>query len=237
MKVAIHQPSFFPWLGWLHKVRSADVYIFLDNVQIAERSFQHRNIFLTNNGQEKYLSVGIAKKGFLDLPLKDIAIREDIKWQKEHLNFFKGNYSNHPYYHEVMSMITPVYEKKYAALGDVLMDVVEISLELFNIRTKVVRQSQIEYDADAKKNDLVLSLVKSVGGTTYLSGQGAKSYMDDESFRKNGIEVEYQEFAHPYYKQKNTGLKPDTFKKGIAALDLLFNEGAEESARLLASIK
>ena len=28
MKCASHQPQFLPWLGYLHKIRSADVFVY-----------------------------------------------------------------------------------------------------------------------------------------------------------------------------------------------------------------
>jgi hypothetical protein len=48
------------------------------------------------------------------------------------------------------------------------------------------------YDRDTSKNELVLELVKSSELKTYLSGQGAKSYLDVSSFGKEGIDMEFQ---------------------------------------------
>lgn len=236
MIVSIHQPSYFPWLGWLHKVVQSDVFVLLDNVQLADRAYQHRNLFLTNDGREKMLSISLQKKGYRDLGMKNIALHAETDWQKEHLAFIKNNYIKHPYYKEVMSFIEPVFTKHYSTLGDVLYDVTMIVASVFDIKTKIVRQDNIVHDINAQKSELMLSLCKGVGATTYLSGQGAKAYMDDTLFENEGISVTYQQFTHPYYKQLSTGSTPDKFIQGICCLDLLFNVGVEESRRILYGI-
>ena len=51
MITAIHQPSYFPWLGWMDKINKCDQFILMDEVQLSDRAYQHRNLFLTNTGQ------------------------------------------------------------------------------------------------------------------------------------------------------------------------------------------
>ena len=64
MKVCAHQPSYFPWLGLLDKIAKSDLYIFEDEVQMNVRAYQHRNIFLRNDGTVSYLTVNIHRKGY-----------------------------------------------------------------------------------------------------------------------------------------------------------------------------
>src|SRR4051812_35711692 len=49
MRVAIHQPHYFPWTRYLHKVLSSDIFVYLDTVQFDKR-FQNRNQIKTANG-------------------------------------------------------------------------------------------------------------------------------------------------------------------------------------------
>ena len=62
--VAIHQPPYCPWLGYLDKMAKADEFVVLDEVQFTDRSPMHRNKFLQLNGEAKLLSLSVCKKGY-----------------------------------------------------------------------------------------------------------------------------------------------------------------------------
>ena len=50
MKVAIHQPHYLPWLGYLAKWAAADLFVFLDTVQYEKNGWQNRNRIKTQAG-------------------------------------------------------------------------------------------------------------------------------------------------------------------------------------------
>ena len=48
--VAIHQPNYFPYLGFFHKLVRCDVFVILDNVQFNRGGFVNRNRIKTAGG-------------------------------------------------------------------------------------------------------------------------------------------------------------------------------------------
>lgn len=53
MKIAISQPTFLPWAGYIGLIDYVDKFIFLDNVQFEKRSWHQRNNIKVNN--QRYL--------------------------------------------------------------------------------------------------------------------------------------------------------------------------------------
>ena len=69
MKIAIHQPNYFPYPGFFQKVYLSDIYVVLDRVQF-EFDITNRNKIITPDGSWTRISVPI-KKGqkFLKLEM------------------------------------------------------------------------------------------------------------------------------------------------------------------------
>ena len=84
-----------------------------------------------------------------------------------------------------------------------------------------------EMDPQGNKNALVLYLCQTLGAATYISGILGKNYLEEEKFQEAGIEVKYQHYKHPVYRQGKEGFIPN-----LGILDLLFHHGPE-SLRVL----
>ena len=228
MKVAIHQPHYFPWPGYLDKMAKADKFIILDEVQLEDRSPMLRNKFLQINGEEHMLGLSVKKKGYRDKMTKEIELADIEEVQEKHKRFIQMNYGKTKGYSEVWPEIQHIFEKKYQYLIDIEMDTVMAMRKLFSINTELIYQSNLDYNRSMKKNNLMLALSEAVGADIYLSGQGAKKYMMDEEFNKKGIKVEYQVFAPPVYKQKNV----NEFVTSLSAIDMLMQLGIEDAKEL-----
>ena len=97
----------------------------------------------------------------------------------------------------------------------------------FEIQTKTVLQSELR-NLSGTKNELLISVGKSLGASIYLSGNGARSYNEEEKFKNENIFIEYQDFKHPNYSQ----LFPP-FTPYLSIVDLLFNEGTDGAKQFL----
>ncbi len=227
MILSIHQPSYFPWLGLLNKIAKSDVYMVMDEVQLSDSAFQNRNLFLSPDGKAKYLTIGFNKKDYLSRRFCDLEIVQP-DWQAKHLNVLKAYYGKHCFFTEVFPYIEPLFSKEYSLLAAPVLESMIISMQLLDIRAKIIYQHELEYDRETRKNDLVLALVKATGADVYLAGTGSKSYMQLDVFKENGIDVVFNHFAHPAYPQRGQ----EKFEPGISCLDLLFNVGIERSREI-----
>src|SRR6478609_3780871 len=99
MIVAAHQPAYLPWLGYLHKLASCDVFVVLDDVQYEARNFQNRNRVKTSNGAT-WLTVPLAH-GPLEELISDKRIHDGDGarvWQRKIRQTIAQHYAGAPHY-------------------------------------------------------------------------------------------------------------------------------------------
>lgn len=229
--VSIHQPQYWPWLGLIDKILKSDIHIILDDVQFNARGFQHRTFYKPNNATSaRYLTIPYDKKLKRNI-ISEVIINNELLindkiWQKEHLRLITEGYKGAPFFKEIHKEIEPIFFKSYNILSEVNIDILRLLLKLFEINVQLVCSSEL--NSNEKKDRLMLDLTKKVGGTVYLSGRGAKVYMNDNIFKENHIELIYQDFQHPNYTQFNGEFVP-----GLFSLDLLYNEGIKASRAII----
>lgn len=228
MKVAIHQPHFWPWLGYLNKIAKVNQFVLMDAVQMEKGSYMYRNRVLNQCGEIAYLTITGDKHGFLDKEFREISTKDEKVWKDKQRTLLRNAYGNSPYYEEVAEKILPLYDFEADTICAYALESVRILQELFDIKTPSILMRNLKLGEDARKNDLVMAICRQVGATAYLSGNGARKYMDLASFEHAGIHVAYQQFSHPEYKQ----LRSSEFVSGLSALDMLFSCGIEKSREL-----
>lgn len=221
MILAVHQLQYLPWLGYFDKIAQSDQFVFLDCVQYKHREFQNRNKIRTQNGT-LWLTVPVITKNCRSQAIKDVVIDNTFRWPNKHLKALVTNYSKAAYF----SIYLPFFEQLYARKWDKLIElnwaVIEFILTQLEIKTKLSFESAIGTSEQASAR--IVQLCKKLGADTYLSGSGAKAYLDQNLFIQQNIILKYQEFKHPVYPQCFMA-GADNFISNLSIVDLLFNHG------------
>lgn len=225
MIVGIHQPHYYPWIGYFDKMAQSDTFILLDEVQMEKGSFMYRNRILNQQGKIVYLTISGDKHGFIHKKYREIKSKDDELWLRKHKDEIKRSYGNSPYFNEIWAEIGDLFETYETTICAYCIRSILRIKQLLGIESSVVLQSDLKYDQSQRKNDLVIELCKAVGATAYLSGNGARKYADEQSFTDAAIALSYQRFEMPEYPQMNSS----EFVPGLSVLDLLFNCGIEKS--------
>lgn len=226
-KVVIHQPDFAPYLGFFHRFCRCDLYIVLDHVQFVtgtSRSWTHRDKIKTPRG-EKWISLSV-KKAPHDTAINRIELSDTVDWASDNLNLLEANYRNAAYFTEIMPEIRRLYDNPPRLMADFNMRTIEWLMDALDTRIPFVFSSTL--DPQGAKNELLVDLLTKVGANHYLSGTGARGYMDEAVFGAAGICVEWQSFHHPVYPQLFDGFIPY-----LSSFDALFNCGVVGARRLL----
>lgn len=216
--VTIHQPYYLPWLGYLHKVSQADVFIILDTVQFKKNSFINR-VQIKSDTKPIWLTVPV-KKHILKTPIKDIEISSNQEWVERQLNQITSNYKKAKYFDLYFSLISEKLRKDYKSLSELNIALIKLLLKCYSIETKLLIASDIQIFNIKGGTEITLELSKTLNAETYLSGQFGKNYLDLSKFDSEKIKVIFHSFQHPLYSQIK-----EPFLSGLSSIDLLFNYG------------
>jgi WbqC-like protein family len=214
--VAIHQPQYMPWLGYLAKWADADVFVFLDTVQYEKNGWQNRNRIKTTAGP-RWLTVPVHAR--LGTPIADVTLDDAQRWRPRHLRAIEHAYGAAPYlacHHDALARL---YETAWTHLAPLAAATAEWLARAVGVRTPVQRASGLGVTA-TEPTERLIALCAAVGADTYLAGRDGARYMDLERFATAGIRVLYQDYTHPVYTQLHGEFVPN-----CSALDLLLTHG------------
>jgi hypothetical protein len=150
--------------------------------------------------------------------LKNVEIDYSFDWIKKHMKAITLNYSKTSFFNNYWPELEKIYNKKHDYLFELNMDIIKFLMNKLNIKTSIIFSSELKISG--KGSDRILKICKELNADTYISGIGGKKYLNEENFIKNKINIKFQNFEHPIYKQN---FKP--FHSNMSAIDLLFNEG------------
>jgi len=216
--VAIMQPSYLPWLGYFGLMDRVDIFVYLDSVQFARRSWQQRNRIKSNRG-EVMLTIPVMKKGLRDQKINEVEILYGLEFPRRHIDIITAAYRGAAFFDAYAPALYEMLRAGHRRLADLTIAISEWLAQVFGIVARRIRAGTM--DSAGAKADLLVHLCRQLGTSQYISPIGSHDYLaDSNAFAQAGIELSYHSYEHPIYPQRHGAFLPF-----MAAVDLLFNVG------------
>lgn len=210
---------YFPWVGLLEQVSLADIFIHYDDVQFA-RGFYNRVQAKTANGS-KWITVPLSNH-HRGQRIDEVLIDNQTDWRGQHKDTLKQAYMKAPYRDDMLALVDEVFSKSATTLSDVSRESILALVRYFKLDTKVQFMSSSNMKIQGSSSQRLHDLCVAVAADVYVTGHGARNYLDHDLFERSGIKVEYMKYDMTPYPQLH-----GVFVPYVSALDLVANCGQE----------
>ena len=198
--IAIHQPNFLPWLGNFYKIANADQFIFYDSTQFSKGSYTNRvrihHSQDLNQGFD-YLTLAI-KKHSLNTAIKDIEISGHLDWFTYISNKITQTYCKANHFHQIEDLLDYISKngQHHSKLALLNIDIIQYICQKISIHNNFTIASNL--DNKGHSTEALIHLLQQSNARYYLSGHGAKSYLNLESFEQHQISLRFSNFKEKF---------------------------------------
>jgi len=229
--VCIHQPDFFPWLGFFDKMLRSDIFILLDHVQFPKTGGTYCNrVKLKVGSQGQWVTAPVNRSYNGLLPIKEVEFQPKNPWREKMFKTILSNYRGALFFDEAMQMLEPLIRNPEDSISTYNTHAVLMIGKYLNMPSDHIRWSS-RLLCEGASTELLISLTRAVGGTTYMCGSGAINYQNDVLFAQAGVNLIHRDYSHPIYQQ---GSGKD-FIAGLSIIDALMHVGIDGVRELLGS--
>lgn len=141
-------------------------------------------------------------------------------WKQRHLCMMKDSLGVAPFYEDVALLTERGLGDLPASLAELNIFFIESISRYLGLSTIFLRSSQ--WGTKSKSTEKLLDLCRLNNASQYITGHGAKNYLDHELFERNGIDIHYMNYQIQPYQQLYGEFTPY-----VTILDLIATKGPE----------
>lgn len=231
MICSIHQPNFFPWIGYFDKIARSDVFVFLNQVDYEKsghsmQCYTNRVAVLDKNNAKKNILCPVVREHGPQ-KIDTVRIKPDIDWKIDVITTIKNNYEDAPFKDETYGLLDSIWNYKTDYLSEFNINAVTVISDALRLDTKIVRQDEL--DTHYHSTELLAEITNKVGCSHYLYGGGGSKYQEERYFDEHHVVAVPQGFIPWEYKQRDN----NSFVGGLSILDALFWIGIDATSEKL----
>lgn len=225
MIITIHQPNYFPYPGFFHKISLAEVFVVMDDVQF-QYDHTNRNKIVSPNGGWTRITVP-TKRQHKFYNIKDVEINNELPWRKKNWDSIYTAYVDTKFFYLYNDYLEKLYTLEWNYLFDINFEIIKKCIEWLGIKIEIIKESELNIKGEGTER--LVNVCKKLQATTYVSGDGGKNYLNEKLFEKNHINLQYQNYKSIMYTQNLT----KTFIPNLSILDALANIGSKNTLSLI----
>jgi WbqC-like protein family len=185
-----HQPTYLPYLGLLHKVAHADVFIVQDDLRYVKDAVSNRNRISDDEGW-KWLTIPVHKHDGSTYATVTPASED---WAKSHRRVLEAAYRRAPFASRLEELYDLNDANRGAPLSVLNLATIRWMARLFEIDVDLRVESDLALPDFDNPNDRLISLSQQHGCVSYLSGVGAHAYIEEDRWEAAGVALEWSDF-------------------------------------------
>jgi hypothetical protein len=218
VRIAAVQSNFLPWIGYFDLISSVDKFVILDSVQYTKRDWRNRNKILTPGGTT-WITVPVETKGKRDQRIYEVKI-SGSDWTETLSKTLEHAYSKTPYFSELFPSLVAILKRhQNGYLADMNLELIEMVNTYLGVSTEILKSQ--DFDLMEGKSERLLDLCQKLGGSEYLSGRAAQSYLDEKLFNASNVKLTWVDYGRypPHSLYRGSTAEP------LSVIDGLFAEG------------
>jgi hypothetical protein len=221
-KVAIMQPYFFPYVGYIGLIKHTDEFILFDPVQYMRHGWIERNRVLKQDEGWLYIKVPLMPHSQNTL-IKDILIDNTQDWGKKLIAQLQPYKKIAPYYHEVEQLVINVLNGQYADIVSLNKVALEAVCDYLGIehRLQVFSQMNLAIEEPHAPDEWALNICKALRDVEeYWNPPGGQAFFNKIKYDDAHIALKFMTPQLTPYDQKRQPFEP-----GLSILDvMMFND-------------
>lgn len=218
MRVAITQPYYFPYAGYISLLKHVDTFVLFDVVQFMHHGWIERNRILKPREGWQYFQVPLVKHS-RDTKILDVKIRNTENWKERTLAQLVHYKKRAPNYKQVTELLQELYSDNFEDITSLNKASLEAVSRYLGIDTDIIvlSRSDVKYkEADAP--DLwALNICKGMKDVEeYWNLPGGIDFFNRDHYTENSIDIKFHKIKLKPYNQKRAYFEP-----GLSILDMM----------------
>lgn len=192
--LACHQPNFAPYMGFFYKMYMCDVFTISDICQFSRTEFHNYNFVKGTSPSKIKITIPVCSHSLI---LNETLLSNFEYCKKKLIKTIMYHYSKFPYFSEVFSLIQDVLEKDYKTLTELNISLIMAFKNYFGIQCLILPESSLNINTGNANKDIV-EIAKTLNCDAYISGSGAKKYIDENVFEKNNVKIVWSKYVDKF---------------------------------------